>query len=170
MSQRIQDGAPSVLVLAGDQFPPSVVPSPADTVLLRRYLNFGGRIVCPGLPPLLWPRDPVTGDLDLEKIDRKAAALLIGVSFERGNFDPYGTSIIADQGARLGMKSGWLSTWAADPESVTEVLATDETGLASSWIKRYRSGAFIRIPAVPAGAAGVANLLVLQTAAEMRNP
>jgi outer membrane protein assembly factor BamB len=171
MSRQIQDGAASVVVLAGDQLPSSVVPSPADTVLLRRYLNFGGRIVCPGLPPLLWPRDPVTGDLDLDKIDRTSAARLVGVSFEKGNFDPNGTSIIAEPGARLGMRAGWLSTWAADAEGVTEVLATDETGLASAWIKRYgQGGAFIRIPAVPAGTTGVANLRVLQTAAEMRDP
>jgi len=128
---------------------------------------FGGTIAGSGIPPLLWPRDSATGNRDLGDIDRRAAAELLGVTFERGNFDANGTGVVSERGRRLGMAPGWLSTWAADPESVSEVLATDEMGLASAWTRRYPDGGrFIRIPAVPAGAGGVANLLVLQTAAE----
>src|SRR5262249_10316102 len=76
---------PSVVVFATDHAPPSVAGSSADTVLLRRYLNAGGRIVDPGIAPLLWPRDSATGDRDLKDINRAAPAQLLGVTFEQGN-------------------------------------------------------------------------------------
>ncbi|MBI4502273.1 MAG: PQQ-binding-like beta-propeller repeat protein [Gemmatimonadetes bacterium] len=171
MSERIRDRAPSTVVFASDHAPPTVAPVAADTVLLRRYLTFGGTIVCPGIPPLLWSRDPATGDRDLSNVNRRAPAVLLGVTFERGNFDPNGTSLVSDAGRRLGMVPGWLSAWAADPESVSEVLSTDEMGLASAWIRRLgqgSTGAFIGIPAIATGPGAVGNLLVLQTAAEAR--
>jgi outer membrane protein assembly factor BamB len=169
MSEHVASRTPSVVMLASDHVPPSVAPLAADTVLLRRYLNAGGTIVDPGIAPLLWPRDSASGDRDLNNINRAAAATLLGVTFEGGNFDPNGTSVITPAGRRLGISPGWMSTWAADPASVTEVLATDEMGLASAWIRRYSSnGQFTRIPAIAPGPAMVSNLVVLQAAAEIR--
>ncbi len=34
----------------------------ADSVLFRRYLDGGGKVVWTGIPPLIWPRDPKTGE------------------------------------------------------------------------------------------------------------
>jgi outer membrane protein assembly factor BamB len=167
MSEQVAARTPSVVLFATDHAPPSVAASPADTCLLRRYLNAGGRIVDPGIVPLLWPRDSVTGDRDLKDINRGAPARLLGVTFEQGNFDPNGTTVVTPAGRRLGMTGGWMSTWAADPASVTEVLATDEMGLASAWIRRYpNGGAFIRIPATSPAPGTTGNLLVLLTASE----
>jgi outer membrane protein assembly factor BamB len=166
ISHHLTDRAPSVVVLATDHLPSSIA-SPADSALLRRYLEAGGRVVDPGIAPLLWPRDVATGDRDLKDINRAAPARLLGVTFEGGNFDPNGTSSISPAGRRLGMSVGWMSTWAADPASVTEVLATDEMGLASAWVRRYGTkGQFIRIPAITPAPATVGNLLVLFAAAE----
>jgi len=171
MTERIADGAPSVVVFAMDHVPAGVAPNAADTVLLRRYLNAGGTIVDPGLPPGLWPRDPGTGQTSLRAINRAGVRSLLGVSFDTGNFDPVGTSVITPAGRRLGMTPGWMNAWAADPASVTEVLALDEQGLASAFVKSYGGPAgtgFIRIPAVAAPLGSLSNLAVIQAAAELR--
>jgi outer membrane protein assembly factor BamB len=168
LRQRISDHAPSVVVLASDHLPPGVAGVAADSVPLRRYLDAGGRIVDPGIVPLLWPRDSATGDRDLGKVNRKAPRALLGVSFEQGQFDPNGTSVITAAGQKLGMTGGWMSTWSADPPTVSDILSTDEMGLASAWVKRYAGGgAFLRIPAIGVLNGGVNNLVVLQAAAEM---
>ena len=54
---RIADGAPSVVVFATDELPNVVAPVAADTVLLRRYLNAGGKIVWIGAPVSAVVRD-----------------------------------------------------------------------------------------------------------------
>jgi hypothetical protein len=47
----------SVVVFAMDDLPATVAAGPSDTVLARRYLDSGGKIVWLGLPPLILERD-----------------------------------------------------------------------------------------------------------------
>ena len=139
---------PSVVVFAIDHLPPGLGPAGSDPGLLRRYLDAGGKVVWTGIPPLLWPR-PDTGTRTLLGVDRKAAASLLGVRHERGNFDAVGVSTITPSGRRAGLSGWWMSDWPADPEDVTEVLALDEQGLAAAWIKSYggaRGTGFARVP------------------------
>jgi outer membrane protein assembly factor BamB len=137
LTERTRDRAPSVVVFAIDQLPSSVAPLGADSVLFRRYLNAGGKVVWLGIPPLIWPRDPKTGESgEYKDIDREGTTRLLGVDHARSNFDNYGASVTPD-GRRWGMTGWWESNWSVDRAGVTQTLAVDDNGLASSWVKSY---------------------------------
>lgn len=134
LGARIADHEPSVVVFAMDHLPESVAPTASDTVLFRRYLDTGGKAVWIGVPPMVWPRR--TDGVDFDDLDRDAGQRLLGVDFGPGNFDHYGARP-TPAGRRWGLAGWWLARWGAAPGSVSEVLAYDDQGNASSWVKRY---------------------------------
>ncbi|MGH7498862.1 MAG: hypothetical protein ACREL3_08430 [Gemmatimonadales bacterium] len=111
-------------------------PVAADSVLFRRYLGAGGKVVWLGTPPLIWPRDVKTGDLSYDQVDGGAAKQLLGVDFRRSNFDTWGNTATAE-GRRWGLSGWWEASWLVDPAGVTDVLSLDDNGLAGSWAKHY---------------------------------
>ncbi len=133
LEARIQDGAPSVVVFAMDHLPSSVAAEPADSVLFRRYLEAGGKVVWPGLPPMLLARDEAGRFV---AIDRARSSSLTGVDYTAANFDFY-ASIPTESGRRWGLTGGWVSTLAVEPSEEIEVLAIDENGRAGAWVKSY---------------------------------
>ncbi len=136
MEARVADGTPSVVVFALDHLPREVAAVPSDTVLFRRYLEAGGKVVWLGVPPLLWVADPATGARSYGDIDRDATRRLLGVDHRRANFDPYRTAP-TPEGKRWGLEGWWLDDWGVAPEQVTTVLALDENGLATGWVRSY---------------------------------
>jgi len=164
MKARTADGEPSVVVFAEDVMPASVAAGGSEA-LLRHYLARGGKVVWLGWPPLIAPFEQK--DFDLSDLDRTAPQRLLGVSFERGNFDRM-TAQPTPAGKRWGLSGWWLSAWAADPATVTTVLATDELGLASAWVRSYggpEGTGFVTVPLQTARGTPV-NLDAIQTAAE----
>lgn len=155
MRARIADRAPSVVVFAIDHVPPTVCEGEPRACLLRRYLDAGGKVVWPGMPPLLWPRDPATGNAGgLDALRWGATTALLGVPHEAAMFDQRGVRATAE-GRRWGLPRRWRTGWgiAIDP-SIT-VLGLDELGLASSWTKRYGGPpgtGFVRVPDDPMAA------------------
>ena len=144
MADRTRDRAPSAVVFTQDVAPVTVAPVPSDTVLFRRYLDAGGTVVWLGTPPGMAP----PGIQSLKDLDRSAPEQLIGVGFREGNFDPMGVTRVTPAGARLGLPSGWLDSWGADPQDVTTVFAYDEKGQAAAWIKAFGGppgSGFIRV-------------------------
>ena len=115
LSARLADRSPSVVVFSMDHLPPTVAPVAADTVLFRRYLDAGGKVVWPGIPPLIWPRDPETGEgSDYIRIDRAGTARLLGCGPRpeqlrqlRGGRDRGGAplGIVGVVGQQLGRRS-----------------------------------------------------------------
>jgi outer membrane protein assembly factor BamB len=137
MEDHAGDRVPSVVVFAMDHLPTSVAASGSDTVLFRRYLDAWGKVVWTGVPPLIWPRDPATGDAgDYSHIDRESTHGLLGVDHARSNFDGYGATATA-AGLRWGLSGWWESNWSVDPSQVSEALALDDNGLAGAWVKNY---------------------------------
>jgi hypothetical protein len=136
LGERLKDHAASVVVFALDHLPTPVAPPAADTVLFRRYLASGGKAVWLGVPPLVWPKDPKTGDADYAQIDREAGARLLDVDFSRSNFDSYGNRV-TQEGSRWGLSGWWESNWSVDPRGVTTVLGLDDNGLGGAWVKGY---------------------------------
>ena len=58
---------------------------------LRRYLDAGGKVVWPGIPPVLFPRDPKTGSPGgLAALKWGNATKLLGVPHEAAMFDQRG--------------------------------------------------------------------------------
>ncbi|HSJ15494.1 MAG TPA: PQQ-binding-like beta-propeller repeat protein [Longimicrobiales bacterium] len=132
------DAARTTLVFATDYPPPALTADTGGRPLLRAFLDAGGRIVWTGTPPLIWPRG-ADGTVDYADIDRDRPRQLLGVSYAAGNFDLLGARP-TDAGRARGLTGWWRARWGADPATVDEVLATDETGNAVAWVKRYDNG------------------------------
>jgi hypothetical protein len=167
LTARLRDRVPSVVVFAMNHLPLTVAPSSSDTVLFRRYLDAGGKVLWHGLPPLIAPLTAKS----LIDLDRQAVEQLIGVSFSRGNFDATGVTRITEEGQRLGLPDWWLDNWGANPEDVTTVLAYDELGQAAAWIKSFGGPAgsgFVRFFAGDGSAGRPQLFTTVQALAELR--
>jgi hypothetical protein len=149
LEDRVADRAPSVVVFAIDLPPADVVKPPLATSLLRRYLDAGGKIVWLGLPPNIWPVEPLEGQRkSLSEVQWAAPEELLGV--------PHGDALFDQRGARAtpvgqhwGLTSRFRVTWSVAPTGVTNVLALDDWGLAGAWSKEYggaRGTGFVRVP------------------------
>ena len=134
----VSDRAPSVVVFAMDHVPATVASSGAATPSSSAGISTpGGKVVWTGIPPLIWPRDPKTGEAgDYSHIDRESTHRLLGVDHARSNFDGYGAAA-TPAGQRWGLSGWWESNWSVDPSQVTEALALDDNGLAGAWVKNY---------------------------------
>jgi outer membrane protein assembly factor BamB len=167
MAERVRDRAPSSVVFAVDHAPATVAPVAADTVLFRRYLDAGGTVVWLGNPPLIAPPNAQ----GLKDLDRDAPRRLLGVGFARGNFDPLGVPRVTPEGRQLGLHAWYLDAWAAEPATVTTVLAYDERGEAAAWVKRFggaAGGALVRLFAGDGAPGRPTAFAAVQTAAELR--
>jgi outer membrane protein assembly factor BamB len=162
------DRSSSVVVFAMDDVSPSVLRGASESPLVQ-YLKAGGKIVWLGVPPLLQPFDEEAGGRGL-RIERGASRALLGVGFEGGNFDPI-ASFTTSAGERWGLHGEWLAKWSADPSTVSIVLARDEQGLASAWVRAYggtQGTGFVEIPLDEPLAGVPMNLAAIKAAAEYR--
>ncbi|HUR96380.1 MAG TPA: PQQ-binding-like beta-propeller repeat protein [Gemmatimonadales bacterium] len=160
--------ARSVVVFAMDHLPSTVAPVAADSVLFRRYLEAGGKIVWLGTPPMVWPKDVRTGDVEYIGVDRAAGGRLLGVDHRTSNFDTYGARATA-AGQRWGLTGWWDANWPVDTAAVTETLGLDERGLAAAWVRRYGGPpgtGFVRINGAGANGGPMPNFAEIQTVAE----
>ena len=128
-----ENGARSVVVFAMDDLPRTVARAAADTVLARRYLDGGGKIVWLGLPPLSVVRDR---EGQATAFDRDRPAALLGVDFGRYDLDQYAAYVTAE-GKKWGLADWWMSLSGVDTTQVNRALALDEDGRASAWVKSY---------------------------------
>jgi outer membrane protein assembly factor BamB len=133
MQECVDGGLPGVVVFAMDDLPSSVAPVASDTVLARRYLDAGGKMVWLGLPPLFIVRDQ---EGRFEAIDRERPLLLLGVDYGSYNLDQY-AAYVTPEGRSWGLDDWWMSVSGVAVAGVTEALALDETGGASAWVKSY---------------------------------
>jgi outer membrane protein assembly factor BamB len=160
MSDRLADGARSVVVFAMDHVPQTVGgPAPADTVLFRRYLDGGGRVVWLGLPPFSLQLDEETGQPVGLDLDRTTSVLGVDHSSVTGDEYPAWATPV---GEAWGLPMSYVDQMAVDPGQVTIALALDERGKATAWVRRYGDrGALIRFwgRQVPLPDPGVVRLL-----------
>ena len=151
LQARIADRAPSVVVFAVDHLTPNVLDTVAlDRSPFRRYLDAGGKVVWPGIPPVLFPRDPKTGSPGgLAALRWGNPTKLLGVPHDAAMFDQRGVRA-TDAGRQWGLQARWRTGWGIDPARSITVLGLDEFGLASAWVRRYggpEGTGFARVPA-----------------------
>lgn len=160
----------SVIVFAQDYLQPELAGSNPASGQLRQYLAAGGRVVWPGVPPLIWPRDTLHEDISLLAVNRKLTQELLGVSHQGANFDGRPVATVTPSGKAWGLSGWFTANWAADPAAVSEVLALDDQGNAAAWTQRYGNagGMFVRVPLPTMGEAMVPVFSVVQRAAEKR--
>jgi len=139
-------GAPkSVVVVSADALPAAAFAENPEESSFRRYLAAGGRAVWISLPPDSIERDPKTGKA--VRFDPSRSTRFLGVEQQAGNVDWMG-STATPEGRRWGMPDWYISGWAVPKDQVTTVLAIDEWGLASAWVKSFGSvsgSGFVRV-------------------------
>jgi outer membrane protein assembly factor BamB len=131
---RIADGLPSAVVFATDVVPNNVMPTAADTVLLRRYLNAGGKIVWMGEPIGALVRDSLGRALGMA-IARTES--LLGVSMKTMEFE-HSVTYPTAAGRSWGLDRGFRGEFPMAVSDVTVPLAIDELGTTSAWVRVYR--------------------------------
>jgi len=145
MAAREADGEPSVVVFAIDNVPATVAATATDTTLFRRYLDRGGRVVWVGYPPFAIVRNAETGAFLSVDMGRPGAVL--GVDHSAATADEYG-AFVTEAGQAWGLSGSWLDGFGVDPADVSTVLALEERGRATAWVKRYSDapgGGFVRL-------------------------
>ncbi|MCE9659818.1 MAG: PQQ-binding-like beta-propeller repeat protein [Burkholderiales bacterium] len=164
MSAQVDKGGRSVVVFAANRVPPALLAPGDASALLRRYLEAGGRIVFLGANPVGFKYEPDSGDL--VDFDPAGAARILGLRYppleqERG----YHVSAATAEGRAWGLRGQQVGTGAIAPGEVSVVLAVNEYGLATSWVKRFgsRGGALVQLTA-PASFVG--SLTVFHIVAE----
>lgn len=149
----VPGGGNTIVVFALDYLPPSLLAPVDGAPLLRAYLDAGGKVVWPGLPPLLWPRDPATGSAGgLDRVQWDAPMRLLGVDHGATMFDPR-TVRVTDEGVRWGLEGSWRARWAVASDAPTRVLGLDDWGDAAAWVQEYGGGpgtGFVMASGLPA--------------------
>jgi hypothetical protein len=134
LAGRIADQGPSAIVFAMDVIPESVAPVGGDTVLLRRYLEAGGKIVNFSVPLGAVVRDSTGAVLGDEPARMEP---LLGISAQTVDYDENPA-----EPTKLGRTWGIDRTVRGDypiaPEAVSQTLAVDRSGKATAWVQRYR--------------------------------
>lgn len=143
LAQFMQNGiagkTPSVVIFAAHRVPATVINDSTEAGLLRQYLNAGGKVVWLGPPPLAYKRDPRTDQVIA--LDFNIPERIIGVRYPGNSAIGVGgwyQSTVTAEGAKWGLlRDWWVGGFAVDTAQVTTVLARDETGRASAWVKNY---------------------------------
>ena len=136
MTQESAGGTRSVVVFADNKIPDSVVRVDTDHALIRRYLNAGGKVAVFGPNPLAYRGDPKTGEV--EKVDYDVPRRVFGIPFpEPARVNGFYVAKVTAIGEKWGLRGMSIGLGAIDPKDATAVLAVDEFGMASSWVKAY---------------------------------
>lgn len=135
MAARISDGTPSAIVFAMDVAPPSVMPTISDTVLIRRYLEAGGKVVWIGQPIGIAAYDSA-GNMTAYNPARTGTVL--GASFAGLEFDEF-NALPNPLGVRWGLGPALRGATPVVPGGNIRALSSDELGAASVWVREYRA-------------------------------
>lgn len=136
MKDRISDKKPSVIVMAVSLYPGEIIKKDGnEKPLLRQYLDAGGKVVWLGTVHLIRTRDAKV----LEEYENHNKEIL-GINYLndlRGHKGFVGNSS-TPKGYAWGLRAdGWIGCCGVNPEEVTTILARDEYGRASAWVKNF---------------------------------
>ncbi len=140
MDGHIADKALSVVVLARDNVPNTVVETVDASCTLRKYLDAGGKIVFYADIPF-YDIAHTDGTWDNPQTGGQAAILGIGTDL---TWDSGNTVKITGAGAAWGLTATWASLRATPASKVSQVLATDDGGNAAAWVKFFVPGDYYR--------------------------
>lgn len=136
MQQQAPDSAPAVVVFADNRFPTAIVDTARGLAPIRRFLDVGGKVALLGPNPLAYKADPATGAV--EDIDFAAPQAMFDVRYpppqEAGGY--YAVAPTA-AGRALGLRHAGVASSPIDAQPGITVLATDEFGRASAWLRGY---------------------------------
>jgi outer membrane protein assembly factor BamB len=132
---RTADGVPSVVVFATDVVPSAVISTASDTVLLRRYLDAGGKIVWTGEPLAAIVRDSTGRPIGMNP---KRTESLLGVRMATMEFN-HNVAYPTTRGREWGVDRTFRGEYPLAVSDVTVPLAIDELGMTTAWVRVYRA-------------------------------
>ena len=138
MRQRITDKQSSVVVFATNLFPSSIVGDTVTTNLLLQYLRAGGKVVIMGMNPAVYVIDEQKKEL--RAINFGLSEKVTGISYKHNDTRAFGgfyPSEPTPDGRLWGLKTNMVTRNGMPVEDVSTVLATDEVGKATFWVKNY---------------------------------
>jgi len=136
MNAHISDGMPSVVVFCKDIAPDTVVESMSSTCTLRRYLNAGGKIVWYADIPMYY-QGHADGTRTNYGID--GSIEILGFNAASGQWDSQDEVDFTANGIEWGLTGKWRSERPTSASSL-RVLAKDNKGDSSAWVKHYLPG------------------------------
>jgi hypothetical protein len=136
MSQQLGSKLRSVIVFAEHRVPEALVNEVSPNALIRKYLDAGGKIVWLGPDPIAWKRDSTGKMLG---IDYTVAQKILGIQYPGTSLEGIGWygACPTEEGNKWGLRDWWVGLGWVDPGQVSTVLARDENGMASAWVKNY---------------------------------
>jgi outer membrane protein assembly factor BamB len=136
MRNQIGSRAGSVVVFADHRVPKEVVREESENALIRQYLNAGGKIVWLGPDPLAWKRDSIGR---MTGIDYSIPQKVLGLHYPGSQLEGIGWygSRVTPEGMKWGLNGWCVGLGWIDAREVSAVLAVDEHGMPSSWVKNF---------------------------------
>jgi len=128
----------SVVIFASNKVPFTVFDESRNNLLIKDYLTAGGKIVFLGANPLGYIFDKKTDKLT--GIDFRIPSKVFGVDYKGGLTDAlkgWYYSKTTEEGNKWGLTGWWVGIASVDTNQVNEVLAIDEMGRVSEWVKNY---------------------------------
>jgi outer membrane protein assembly factor BamB len=136
MLQQMPASASAVVVFADNRFPAAIVDAADGPAPIRRFLDAGGKVALLGPNPLAYKADPATGAV--EDIDFAAPQAMFDVHYpppqEAGGY--YAVTPTA-AGRATGLRHTGVASSPIDAQPGVTVLAADEFGRASAWLRSY---------------------------------
>jgi eukaryotic-like serine/threonine-protein kinase len=132
-------GANSVIVFASDYFPKEIL-QVGNQSLLRRYLDKGGRIILPGINPLVYTIDEKSKAPSAFNV--LAADTVLSIKYGPNDTRAFGgifTSLPTEKGRAYGLTDFWVSMLFTDEKQVDIVLGKNENGQVTAFIKNYQN-------------------------------
>lgn len=134
--QQSPGSASAVVVFADNRFPAAIVDTAKGIAPIRRFLDAGGKVALLGPNPLAYKADPATGAV--EDVDFAAPQALFDVRFpppqEAGGYYPFAPTAA---GRGMGLRHAGVASSPIDAQPGVTVLAADEFGRASAWLRSY---------------------------------
>jgi eukaryotic-like serine/threonine-protein kinase len=132
--------APAIIVFATSYFPSAITQNGRNS-LLRKFLDGGGRIILPGINPLVYKID----DKTKQPVDynRHASDTLFGLDYGAGDTRSFMgdyPSFASPAGRRLGLPEYWTNSMFIDEKNVDVALGKSENGKVSAFAKNYMNG------------------------------
>jgi eukaryotic-like serine/threonine-protein kinase len=139
--------ANSVIVFASEYFPKSIYEG-NDASPLRQYLTNGGRIVVVGNNPLIYQLDSAGHIAGLNFLTPDS---VLNIKYGPNDLRSIGgvqPAFPTEEGRRWGLQQPFTSFLPLLANQVDVVLAKDENGMVSAWVKRFskeKNSGFIQI-------------------------
>jgi len=138
MQEQLTKKTASVIVFADNKFPDNISKSSLGTPLIRQYLDAGGKAVIFSTNPSSYARDSTGAVIGF---DDDIPSKIFGITYvPKQNVRGLYINAATKAGNKYGLYGFWTGSSGASvirPDKSTEVLATDEFGSATEWLKNY---------------------------------